>query len=300
MLSEAATWVAFNWNKVEEYRQRRSNEATKLRGLKVGDCFHNGKDGLLNTVQQNHADLVGSVRPCDFVTPSVLKIVTEDMLRTEYSHARRDLFYLHTQSTELIRKARERMDGRFQDSPFQAPVQPSEGTLRSSDGLLRPPEPPSFPRPLDFNPAPQSQYPGSQKQHLISLNGSSPTNDSVYPAISSSQQGFLPRIEEAHSETPAQNTVAASKVEEPVSATFQVPTQDSQDFEPPPTWPVRAAVQWRQAKKDRHSRHNVRMPPEGHLLASLKERDHVRQPLMSFVAADKFQGLCNRYCCINE
>ena len=140
VLSEVATWVVCNWNTVEEYRARRRIEVKKTHLFNEdADCFHNGKDELLNCVEQNHKELVQHVRRLDYVTRKVLKMIKDDMLRpSQLIGARRNAHYLC--------QAVQRIVG---ETPSLTNLQHPDNRLGSFSGpALTPPEPPGHARQL--------------------------------------------------------------------------------------------------------------------------------------------------------
>ena len=355
MLSEVATWVACNWNAVLEYRQQRQKETQRLPDFRDGDCFHNGQD-VLETVQQNHAELVNSVRPCDYVTKSILKMIEEDMLRSAESHGRRDTVYLYKHSTQLTQAAKVKLGDITHDSP-------SQGMVHSGGETLIPPEPPQINGLLNFNPPPQRPYHLNKKHQKSLVTEGSPTRNSHHhstslgqkehrypqslrrspeaesaeddsepmvppprrslslpqhqsgklsngipspygltqpqsvdafhdsPGRSSANRSNLrvniytpqnhpttspsPTVPEDHTTKSSQVLAAENQTKSSPPNTASVPIESTERRIPPPVWPVKAAFQWKSAKKNPKNNQTVKLPPESHLLGGLKGRDHV-------------------------
>lgn len=148
MLSEVATWVVCNWKTVEEYRARRRIEVKRTRLFNEdADCFHNGKDELLNCVDQNHNELAQHVRPLDYVTQKVLKMIKDDMLRpSQFIGARRNASDLNLTVDHIVREAQSMTSMHPDNSlnsfsgPALIPPEPPGHTRR-----LTPPQPPYLP-----------------------------------------------------------------------------------------------------------------------------------------------------------
>ena len=191
-MSEVSTWVARNWDTVLEYRQQRWRETKTLRDFKDGDCFHDGKDGLLNTVQQNHAELEQSVRNCDRVTVPVLKMIKESMLRSTDSHGRRDVVYIYRESAKLIETASiaEKNIGNLVDhTASQALLQSPPKTSISSTEIMIPPKPTPWGEPLNFDPSPQLSHQSNTKQGFSTIYDGSLNNNGNNPILSLNQNG---------------------------------------------------------------------------------------------------------------
>ena len=104
--SEVATWVDQGWNKVVEYRRRRSEEMKIKKGMKE-DCFHDGL-AILDAVRQIHFDIVQNRRMNDFVTPEVVNRLVGEMLLVRAS--RPDARYLYDKSKRIIDEAQAQLD----------------------------------------------------------------------------------------------------------------------------------------------------------------------------------------------
>ena len=159
VLSVFATWVVYNWSFVQEYsEQRRSEVKNTGRFKEEEDCFHNGKDELLNCVDQNHNELAQSVRPRDYVTRKVLKMIKDDMLRpSQLIGARRSAIYLCHEVDKIIREAEEEVSKATQGAQSLTARRPDNSPFYPVPVLISP-EPPGHTNPLNYNPPLQSPY----------------------------------------------------------------------------------------------------------------------------------------------
>ena len=261
MFSEVVTWVARNWDAVLEYRQQRKRETQRILGFRDGDCFHDGKDKLLNTVDENHAELVRNVRACDHVTKPVLEMIKNDMLRSRESYGRRNANYLCIQSTQLIQEAEKVLGETKLARPSPTVSLPGSDTWLPEPRLI-PPEPPQ-----------DSTQPISRPAHPPRLVHNGLHTSSGYTGRNSiERQG-----NQGCRLTSSQAYFEQSESSNPPMSTPTVLIGAPKSREPPPVWPLRAALQWRSQKKDGKP---VNISHEHHHLASLKKRDHVRLPLL--------------------
>ncbi|KAL8793424.1 MAG: hypothetical protein Q9195_004010 [Heterodermia aff. obscurata] len=154
VLSVVCTWVVYNWTYVEEYSKRRRIEVKKTgRFTEEDDCFHNGKDELLNCVDQNHNELAKDVRARDYITKKVLKMIKEDMLRpSQISDARRKARYLCHEVEKMIREAEAELLKNTRGSQSFEITHPDNGLGPLSESALEPPEPPGTARRSNYNP----------------------------------------------------------------------------------------------------------------------------------------------------
>ena len=113
--SEVATYVDQGWNKVIEYRRRRSEEMKAKKGMKE-DCFHDGF-AILDSVRQIHHDIVQNRRMNDFVTPQVVNRLVGEMMLVRAS--RPDARYLYDKSKRIIDEAQAQLD----QMPALPPIQ---------------------------------------------------------------------------------------------------------------------------------------------------------------------------------
>lgn len=79
--SEAASWVTYGPQAIEEYRQRRIKALSRVPGFKDGDCFHNGSS-VLPEVESWHAHLAELRRASDRVTPKIWQILLQDCFKS--------------------------------------------------------------------------------------------------------------------------------------------------------------------------------------------------------------------------
>ncbi|KAL8748261.1 MAG: hypothetical protein Q9184_007455 [Pyrenodesmia sp. 2 TL-2023] len=166
VLSEVATWVACNWAWVGEYRTRRRMEIKKtLESRENDDFFHNGVNDILETVRTIHAHLVDSVRACDYVTEEVIKMISNDMLRTSELNARREARYLAFQSGHIIEEAKKKLDKTADRFTCAGSTAHSINPQSPTEVVLIPPEP----VPLNFDPPTQPPYDSdlSQRQSVL-------------------------------------------------------------------------------------------------------------------------------------
>ncbi|KAL8755893.1 MAG: hypothetical protein Q9199_003320 [Rusavskia elegans] len=174
VLSEAATWVACNWNYVDEYRAQRRMEIKKMvRFRENDDFFHNGDNDLLETVSINHANLVDSVRPCDFVTKEVIKMISDDMLRPSELDARRNARYLVNQSELIIKGAKKKLEKTADRFTSAGPAAQSINLQSPTEGVLIPPDP----VPWNFDPPAQPPYNSDLAQRQSVIRNGSQSND---------------------------------------------------------------------------------------------------------------------------
>ena len=150
VLDVVCTWLVKNWTYVEEYSERRRIEFKKTgRSKEEDDCFHNGKDELLNCVRQNHYELAQDVRQSDYITKKVLKMIKGDMLRS--SGARQDAKYLCHEVEKMIGEAEAKLHKTTRGfKSFE--TDPGNGLGLFSEPALEPPEPPGNTPPLNYNP----------------------------------------------------------------------------------------------------------------------------------------------------
>ena len=97
VMSEVCVWFNDGWNKLVEYRSRRSEEMLQKTGTRQ-DCFH-VDSALLETVNDIHEATIDSVRRSDRVTPKVIELIG-DMLQVD--HARPNIKYLYDKSRRII------------------------------------------------------------------------------------------------------------------------------------------------------------------------------------------------------
>ena len=176
VLSEVCTWVVFNWTYVEEYSKQRRNEVKKTgRFEEEEDCFHNGKDELLNCVDQIHTRLALDVRPRDYITKKVLKMIKDDMLRPDQiSGARRPANYLCHEVENMIREAEKELLNSTRGSQSFESTHPDNGLRLFSGPPLIPPEPPNNIRRLNYNPPPPPFFQSETIPQRPFVHGGSP------------------------------------------------------------------------------------------------------------------------------
>ena len=155
--SEVATWVDQGWNKVAEYRRRRSEEM-KEKTNRSEDSFHDGL-AVLEAVVQIHHDIVQNHRRNDFITPNVVNGLVKEMLLVRTT--RPDARYLFDKSKRILDDAQMKLETTlsYPISPVTArrlPVEPVSlaGHVRqiskdsSGDGPIRPDIRPLNPEPV--------------------------------------------------------------------------------------------------------------------------------------------------------
>lgn len=172
-MSEVATWVACGWKSVGEYRRQRQDETRALPPFKNGDyCFHDGSDGLLNCVNQNHDELMDNVQPYDYLTTRVVQLIKNDMLKPHYSIGRRSAKYLCEQSQQLIQEVRAAIIRDRKDSSSSDLLNSQDSLWQSSQSTLY--TMPTF-TPLNFNPPTQHSYHSTASCQPASRGGVHPT-----------------------------------------------------------------------------------------------------------------------------
>lgn len=137
------------------------------------DFFHNGDNDLLETVSINHANLVDSVRPCDFVTKEVIKMISDDMLRRSELDARRNARYLVNQSDLIIKGAEKKLEKTTDRFTSAGPAAPSINLKSPTEGVLIPPDP----VPWNFDPPAQPLYKSDSAQRQSVIRNGSRSND---------------------------------------------------------------------------------------------------------------------------
>jgi len=103
VMSEAAIWLGEGYEGLLAYRAARS-EMTENISKRLGDCFHDGHAPLA-TVFEAHETLLarGRLRTCDRVTPRVLSMIRDDMLRAD-PNERLDCQQLSGRASEILRQ----------------------------------------------------------------------------------------------------------------------------------------------------------------------------------------------------
>lgn len=136
------------------------------------DFFHNGDNDLLETVTDTHAFLVDSVRPCDFVTKEVIKMISDDMLRPS-EDARRTARYLVTQSELIIKGAKKKLEKTADRFTSAGPAAQSINLQSPTEGVLIPPDP----VPWNLDPPAQLAYNSDLAQRQSVIRYGSRSND---------------------------------------------------------------------------------------------------------------------------
>ncbi|KAF4628548.1 hypothetical protein G7Y89_g9603 [Cudoniella acicularis] len=134
IFSEAARWLAHGFQGVNDYRQERRIETSRIPGFRDADCFHNG-ESLLQAVLNSHEKTQPNLQRADFITQAVIEQMINPML--EVSGGRPSAKVLRHTSCRLLRKATEA----FQAFSFRQGAVASSARVRP----LPPVMPPSFP-----------------------------------------------------------------------------------------------------------------------------------------------------------
>lgn len=79
VFSEAATWIAYGYEGIKQYRIRRKEDIDGPHDFRDGNCFHNGKDVFLVVVRW-HEEMAEVLRGSDNITKTVVALVEQDML----------------------------------------------------------------------------------------------------------------------------------------------------------------------------------------------------------------------------
>ena len=163
VLSEVTTWVVCDWETVEEYRWRRRTEVKRTcRFNEDADCFHDGKDEVLDCVDQHHNELAQNVQSRDYVTREVLNMIKNDMLRPSYHiNARRTAQYL-CQRVDLIVEAAQQPLAKMHPDNSLGPV---------SGPVLIPPDPPGHRPSRRLTPAQPPYQPSPLPGGSFTING---------------------------------------------------------------------------------------------------------------------------------
>ena len=107
VFSEAAIWARDGWNKVQEYRRQRQEEARQILGHDGEHLFHDGSK-VLEAVHEAHGTTIKRQRISDFVTVEVLRSLVEDMLQADGTRPHAKLVF--EKSKRIIRNAEAKFD----------------------------------------------------------------------------------------------------------------------------------------------------------------------------------------------
>ena len=80
VFSEAASWVTYGVEAIEEYREKRTTAIAQVLGFQDSDCFHTG-NSVLPEVEAWHTKLAKICRASDRVTPKIWKRLLEDCFK---------------------------------------------------------------------------------------------------------------------------------------------------------------------------------------------------------------------------
>ena len=118
VLSEAAVWVLYGKEYLDQYRQKRKEETTTIIGFDDIECFHDGTD-VLETVTEIHEYMLddSNVSNSDYVTKEVLRMV-KDMLERANVRPGAQLFCV--KSKKILDKARESLYVNPDEGPFSS------------------------------------------------------------------------------------------------------------------------------------------------------------------------------------
>ncbi|KAF2103948.1 kinase-like protein [Rhizodiscina lignyota] len=119
VFSEAVAWVVLTTEGLDQYREHRRVETSKIDGFKDDDCFHNGEERLA-TVEEMLERAKTSARGNDPITSDVVEL-TDLMLQ---AGERPTAKLLHERCQRILRKARHRLQGPEITRALTAPEQP--------------------------------------------------------------------------------------------------------------------------------------------------------------------------------
>ncbi|KAL8831869.1 MAG: hypothetical protein Q9191_000621 [Dirinaria sp. TL-2023a] len=170
VFSEAAVWSRFGWNRLLEYRCRRTNEIHEHLDLSGEEWFHD-EHNVLRTVRETHEHIANTSRLIHRVIVKILQLVNKKMLLNEHEQ-RASAIDILTESTRIIdttrktigisitrdssRHGQEAEHGSdFEERPITPPNVPpgymSKSGEPSHKTTGRDIEAPLFPRPLSWN-----------------------------------------------------------------------------------------------------------------------------------------------------
>ena len=102
ILSEVATWVVHDWQRVQEYRRQRQMQAEEILRYNAGEIFHDARN-VLPAVEESHTGVIKSKRSDDVITEKVLQDLVAKMLLKKDD--RQDVHTLLRQSTNIVNAA---------------------------------------------------------------------------------------------------------------------------------------------------------------------------------------------------
>lgn len=281
ILSEAAVWLVRGFAGLKAYRQSRSEQISRIPGIKKGDWFHDG-DKALPIVLQTLDELPNDFSKSDRVTKFVIDQLVKDMLDTPQS--RSSASRLSTLADRTFRGANTidlspvpaTLLGSENDRLTQSPV-PLRGNEDSS--LLPIPTSLSIPTSV-FEPSqrdgdfrdrngPQRNMP---TQSAIIHNNSTPYTTRVSKKAETTTNGIPPV-------SPSPQQASEHIFSNIGSTTSQIrldsATPRNSSGRPLPTLTVGDAERWIQDKKRKARWGPVKQLPNEYLLGRLETRDHV-------------------------
>ncbi|KAG8531140.1 uncharacterized protein KY384_004498 [Bacidia gigantensis] len=123
VISEVVTWGSQGWDKVVDYRRRRSEELFRLSGRRE-DCFHNDGAGLLQTVRDVHDEDVARCPLHDELTEPIIDRLVNEMLISTDEH-RPNAKQLYKKSKRTIKRVYGISDDVTpRPSPYLSPQSP--------------------------------------------------------------------------------------------------------------------------------------------------------------------------------
>ena len=109
VISEVAVWLVHGYQRLEEYRRRRSAEFGKRSTQTRTDCFHDGQERVLDFVEKTHRDLPDSFRKHDSCTGDILDKLVSKMIVAK-AEARPSARYAYEQFLDTIGRIKETID----------------------------------------------------------------------------------------------------------------------------------------------------------------------------------------------
>ena len=150
VFSEVSTWVTEGKEKLTEYRRRRRLEISRrleesgnnTESTEIEDRFHLHSE-ILDTVKQNHSEIMDNSRRHDYITPCVIERLVKGMVRPKSSSRGRAEYHLET-SQDILREAENKIR-KARPTPAPTPEHTvSDSQLRHIYGR-KPRLPPSVP-----------------------------------------------------------------------------------------------------------------------------------------------------------
>ena len=139
VLSEAAVWSRFAWNRVHEYQLERKEEVKRRLDINGEHLFHDGRD-LLAAVQDMHELIIKNPRTINSITVEILRLLRDDMLLNE-DEVRSSAKQVFQKPRRIIKAARKK----FEISTAEVSLTDDKNDGNANDQDERPMSPPDVP-----------------------------------------------------------------------------------------------------------------------------------------------------------